>query len=67
MEQKRSELWTAVSKASTIGVSLFCSIGLCVGIGYALDMYGGTRPWGTLIGGLLGGFLGLYSAIRQLL
>ena len=67
MEQKRSELWTAVSKASTLGVSLFCSIGLCVGIGYALDMYSGTRPWGILIGGLLGGFLGLYSAIRQLL
>ena len=67
MEQKRSELWTAVSKASTIGVSLFCSIGLCVGIGYALDMYIGTRPVGILIGGLLGGFLGLYSDIRQLL
>ena len=67
MEQKRSELWTAVSKASTIGVSLFCSIGLCAGIGYALDVYCETKLWGILIGGLLGGFCGLYSAIRQLL
>lgn len=65
MEKETSELWMAISKASTTGFTILCSIGVCMGLGYAVDYYAGIHPWGLLLGGLIGGFLGLYGVIRQ--
>ena len=65
MGKEKSDLWMAISKASTTGFTILCSIGICMGLGYAIDHYVGTRPWGLLIGGIVGGFLGLYGVIRQ--
>ena len=53
MGKEKSDLWMAIS------------IGICMGLGYAIDHYVGTHPWGVLLGGLIGGFLGLYGVIRQ--
>ena len=78
MGKEKSDLWMAISKASTTGFTILCSIGICMGLGYAIDHYVGTHPWGVLldhyvgtspwgllIGGIVGGFLGLYGVIRQ--
>ena len=63
MGKEKSDLWMAISKASTTGFTILCSIGICMGLGYAFDHYMGTNPWGLLI--VFGGFLGLYGVIRQ--
>lgn len=36
-----------------------------VGVGYAVDAWRGTKPWGLLVGGLLGSVMGLYVFIRN--
>lgn len=65
MEKEPSDIWMAISKASTTGFTILCAIAICMGLGYALDYYIGTHPWGLLLGGVIGGFMGLYGVIRQ--
>lgn len=43
---------------------LIGSVFLLVGVGYGVDRYQGTGPYGLLVGGLLGSAVGLYSLIH---
>ena len=36
-----------------------------VGMGYGLDWWVGTKPWGLLAGGLLGSGVGFYAFVRS--
>jgi F0F1-type ATP synthase assembly protein I len=40
------------------------SVFFLVGVGYAVDKYGGTGPWGLVVGGLVGSGVGFYAFIR---
>ncbi|MEM9419746.1 MAG: AtpZ/AtpI family protein [Planctomycetota bacterium] len=46
------------------GLELAAGIGLFAGIGYGIDRWFGTLPWGTVIGALLGMTAGLYLLIK---
>lgn len=51
--------------AATVSYSLIGSIGLLGGLGYGLDRWLGTWPWG-LVGGLLFGFVtGMYLLAKE--
>ena len=51
--------------AATVSYSLIGSIGLLGGLGYGLDRWLGTWPWG-LVGGVLFGFVtGMYLLAKE--
>lgn len=50
--------------AAMAGYSLIGSILLLGGLGYGLDAWLGTRPWGLLVGLGLGIVVGFYELIR---
>lgn len=59
--QSRSSL----ARLSGIGVELVAAIAGFTLAGYWWDRYFGTKPWGVLIGALLGLVGGMYNVIRQ--
>ena len=46
------------------GYTLIGAIGLLGGLGYAIDAWQGTTPWGLLIGLLLGVVVGFYELAK---
>ena len=40
------------------------SVLFLVGAGYALDTYAATKPWGLVVGGMVGSGVGFYAFIR---
>lgn len=40
------------------------SVLFLVAVGYGLDTYAGTGPWGLVVGGLVGSGVGFYAFIR---
>ena len=67
MMKKESNLWQAVSTASTMGLMLIASIGLGLFLGGKADSYFNIYPWGLLSGALIGATLGLYAVIRRVM
>jgi F0F1-type ATP synthase assembly protein I len=63
-EPKSATDW---SKLSGIGFELAAAVGGFLFIGYLWDRHFGSRPWGTLIGAVLGLIGGMYNLIRQTL
>jgi ATP synthase protein I len=63
-EQKSTSSWV---RLSGIGVELVAAVVGFTLIGYWLDRHFGIRPWGVLIGALLGLAGGMYNVIRQAL
>jgi F0F1-type ATP synthase assembly protein I len=53
------------SKLSGVGFELVAAVGGFTFFGFLWDRYFGTRPWGLLIGALLGLIGGMYNLIRQ--
>jgi ATP synthase protein I len=49
-----------LDQASIMGVELVAAILTWVGIGWLVDGWIGTRPWGIVIGALIGNAAGLY-------
>ncbi|MEM1213726.1 MAG: AtpZ/AtpI family protein [Planctomycetota bacterium] len=47
------------------GIELAAGICLFAGVGYGLDHWLGTLPWGTVVGALLGFAAGLYLLIKS--
>ncbi|MEA2708439.1 MAG: synthase protein [Phycisphaerales bacterium] len=47
-----------------VGIEFVVAIALFVGIGYAIDRWRGSSPWGILIGAGIGFAVGLRSMIR---
>mgnify|MGYP003617873597 CR=1 FL=1 len=62
---ERYSLLRAVGVASSAGITLFVCIGGCIYLGYLFDEYVGGSPWGLLVGGIIGGFGGLYTLYKQ--
>lgn len=67
MSKKKSNVWQAVSAASTMGFTLVVCIGLGLFLGMQADSYFHIYPWGILGGALLGAVTGLYAIIRQIM
>ncbi len=59
--QSRSNL----ARLSGIGVELVGAIAGFTLAGYFWDRHFGTKPWGVLIGAILGLIGGMYNVIRQ--
>lgn len=62
----QSNLLKSIGVASSAGFTLLTCIGGCIWLGSFFDQHWGTYPWGMLLGGLFGGFGGLYSMYKQL-
>ena len=56
-----------LSKLAGIGFELAAAVAGFTFFGYLWDRHFGTRPWGLLIGALLGLIGGMYNLIRQTL
>lgn len=54
-----------MARLSGIGVELVAAIAGFTLAGYGWDRYFGTKPWGVLIGAILGLVGGMYNVIRQ--
>lgn len=67
MKKKESNVWQAVSTASTMGITLVACIGLGLFLGGKADEYFDIFPWGILGGALTGAVIGLYAIIRQIM
>lgn len=52
--------------AVVAGYTLIGAIVLLGGIGYAIDAWRGTSPWGLLVGLLLGVVVGFYELARTI-
>jgi F0F1-type ATP synthase assembly protein I len=50
--------------AAVAGYTLIGAIGLLGGLGYAVDAWRGTSPWGLLVGLLLGIAVGFYELAK---
>jgi F0F1-type ATP synthase assembly protein I len=50
-----------------IGLELAGVIGVMVALGYAVDQWLGSGPWGIVVGGSLGIIGGLYNLIKQVM
>jgi F0F1-type ATP synthase assembly protein I len=59
-DDERRKRW-AVAGA---GLEVAAGIGLFGGLGYLIDMWLDSLPWGTLCGALLGMAAGLYQLIK---
>ena len=59
-DDERREKW-AVAGA---GLELAAGIGLFAGLGYLIDYWAGSLPWGTVVGALLGMAAGMYQLIK---
>ena len=64
-KQTKADMLKAVAVASSAGISLLCSIGGCLWLGYEFDSTFGTSPGGIIMGGIIGGFGGLYMLYKQ--
>ena len=47
-----------------VGIEFIVAVALFAGIGYAIDRWRGSSPWGVLIGAGLGFAVGLRAMIR---
>ena len=47
-----------------VGIEFVVAVGLFAGIGYAVDRWRGTSPWGLIIGAFVGFAVGLRAMIR---
>lgn len=56
----------ALSAASSAGINLLVSVVACLFLGHELDIWVGTLPLFTILGGFVGGFIGLYAVYKQM-
>ena len=69
MQEDRKKLYKRGIRYSAIGLEMWFSVAIGVGIGYGLDRYFQTRPWLTLIFlilGVIAGFRGLFSLMKDI-
>lgn len=63
----KDDSWAkSLAVASSAGFTLLVAVGACLWLGNQLDAYLGTEPIGTVWGGLIGGFGGLYLMYKEL-
>jgi F0F1-type ATP synthase assembly protein I len=54
-------------KYASSGFEVMAGVALGLGVGYWLDSKFDWSPWGTLVGGIVGIFAGLYLFIKEAL
>ncbi len=52
------------TSTSSVGFDFAAAVAGLALLGYAVDRYQGTAPWGVLIGALLGIVGGLYNSLK---
>jgi F0F1-type ATP synthase assembly protein I len=50
--------------AYSAALALFASVVVLLGVGYVVDLYLNSSPWGMVIGIILGSVVGLYQFVR---
>lgn len=50
----------------SVGIDMFATILVGTGLGWCSDMYWGIKPWGIIIGFILGATSGLLTTYRKL-
>src|SRR6201995_344529 len=64
--RERAALQQGIGFGFRIGIELVVAIGLSTGLGWAIDRWLGTRPWGIIVLFFLGvaaGMLNVYRAV----
>jgi ATP synthase protein I len=62
----RSNLQQGLALGLRIGIELIVAVGVATGLGWAIDRWLGTRPWGMIVLFFLGvaaGMLNVYRAV----
>jgi ATP synthase protein I len=62
----RSNLQQGLALGLRIGIELIVAVGVATGLGWAIDRWFGTRPWGMIVLFFLGvaaGMLNVYRAV----
>jgi ATP synthase protein I len=65
----RSALQQGLGLGFRIGIELVVAVGLATGLGWAIDHWLGTRPWGMIVLFFLGvaaGMLNVYRAVARI-
>jgi len=52
---------------ATVGLELVGGVAVLTGLGYGLDRWRGTAPWGMIGGAILGIVGGLYKLVRDVM
>jgi ATP synthase protein I len=65
MQKDKNTLLNGLSTAATIGFYLVSSVAAGVLLGRLADGYLGIRPWGTVIGIVLGMITGMWSMYKK--
>lgn len=63
-ERDDEEVTRKSGVAYAAAISLFFSVATCLGVGYLLDRWLGTKPWLLVAGIVVGSALGLYEFVR---
>lgn len=50
--------------AYAAGITLFASVAAFTGVGYLVDSWLGSQPWGLIVGIVLGSAAGLFEFVR---
>lgn len=64
---KQMRLVDVVVIAGSLGLTLFVSILIGVGLGHYIDVFLGTSPWGLIIFALLGAVAGFWSLFKKVM
>jgi ATP synthase protein I len=65
----RSNLQQGLGLGFRIGIELVVAVGVATGLGWAIDHWLGTRPWGMIVLFFLGvaaGMLNVYRAVNRI-
>jgi ATP synthase protein I len=63
-DQDKAEEARKGGMAYAAAFALFSSVVICLGLGWLLDRWLGTKPWLLVVGIVLGSILGLYEFVR---
>jgi F0F1-type ATP synthase assembly protein I len=63
-KQSEADILTGWYRMAGVGIEFVVAVALFAGIGYAVDRWRGSSPWGLLIGAGLGFAVGLRAMIR---
>lgn len=66
MDKNTNQVWKMIYLITQIGFTMLTTVFLCVGIGYLIDRYFGTRlmAWFIVLG-VVAGFRSVYILIRK--
>jgi len=65
--EDKGKLWRASVRYTHIGLTVVTAILVMAGLGYLIDKRTGKYPTFTAVGGIVGGFMGIFHLFQSLL